>query len=405
MAKISSTGKQLIISLRDQSHHVCVDATQETYWQKLITNSSISIEANGKYVPLELNRICSEEDEPRLHLIIHAQCEADMQLLDKIKNRIESDLRTFKGHDHATYDWINNEMVTFGSLFNSLPSTIFETERHLLGQRNCNIKKIRNTLGCSIDVDQPMSQRYRFRIRHENEIVRNIAAVQIEALVRQAHDQYLIAFAMSIGRTLVGPMERIETSSSTTLDLSDFPSFTPFQPSNKRKRESDEQEIKTSSQTNDDSDDSADETTYDETREQCRTQVEHLLDGICKRMQDRTPVDDVAKAREDSSQIKSYFRNKSTSNINGNCLELPIELVEHEIDLRTRHRAEHKCTLVFNKQLKMGGGVCDRIKKTAKVLAYKQLITMTRTTPREYLIVKPTKDKLWKAVMRPMNNQ
>ena len=116
-------------------------------------------------------------------------------------------------------------------------------------------------------------------------------------------------------------------------------------------------------------------------------------------MQTRTPKDPVGKAREDSSQIKSYFRHTAASRTSHSDSEMSIELVEHEMDLRTRGMNEHKCTLVFNKLLKMGAGTRDRIKKTAKVRAYDKLKTMTRETPREAILLKQTRDGLWKAVM------
>jgi hypothetical protein len=122
-------------------------------------------------------------------------------------------------------------------------------------------------------------------------------------------------------------------------------------------------------------------------------------------MQSRTPVDQVAKGREDSSQIKTYFRTINPSKTATNDSEISIELVEHEIDLRARKMNEHKCTLVFNKQLKMGAGERDRIKKTAKIRAYEKLKTMTRDTPRENLILKHTQDGLWKAVIKRTDNQ
>ncbi len=141
-------------------------------------------------------------------------------------------------------------------------------------------------------------------------------------------------------------------------------------------------------------------------RQQRREQAELLLGRICERMQARTPKDQVAKVREDSSQIKSYFRNTNASKTGSNTdSDFPIELVEHEIDLRTRGTNEHKCTLVFNKLLKMGVGARDRLKKTAKIRAYDKLKTMTRDTPREYLVIKPTRDGLWKAVDKSTNNQ
>ena len=122
-------------------------------------------------------------------------------------------------------------------------------------------------------------------------------------------------------------------------------------------------------------------------------------------MQARTPYDDVAKGREDSSQIKSYFRGINASKTTSNDSEMSIELVEHEKDLRSRRIHAHKCTLVFNKQLKMGNGVRDRLKRTAKIRAYEQLKTMTRDTPRENLILKPTRDGIWKAVIKCIDNQ
>lgn len=140
-------------------------------------------------------------------------------------------------------------------------------------------------------------------------------------------------------------------------------------------------------------------------REQRREQVEILLNHICERMLWRTPKDQIAKAREDSSQIKSYFRTVTGTKAASSDSEFSIELVEHEIDLRTRGVNEHKCTLVFNKLLKMGAGTRDRLKKTAKVRAYEKLKALTRDVPRENLILKPTHDGLWKVVVKPMVNQ
>ncbi len=104
MASVStfcSTGKQVTISLRGLSHEACVGATQATYWKQvdlnnnksmyknvflqLVHNSSISITSNGKYVPVDLNSICSDEDEPRLHLIIQSQHERHTEELDGMR--------------------------------------------------------------------------------------------------------------------------------------------------------------------------------------------------------------------------------------------------------------------------------------------------------------------------------
>ena len=131
-----------------------------------------------------------------------------------------------------------------------------------------------------------------------------------------------------------------------------------------------------------------------------REQVELLLTRICERMKARTPRDPKALAREDSSQIKSYFRITNVSKPAPINSDLTIELVEHEMDLRTRGINEHKCTLVFNKLLKIGPGSRDRIKKTAKVLAYENLKKITRDTPRGMLTVKQTRDGLWKTIVK-----
>ncbi len=39
----------------------------------------------------------------------------------------------------------------------------------------------------------------------------DLTAIQIQALVRQAQYQYLIGFATKIGRSLIGPIEQMET--------------------------------------------------------------------------------------------------------------------------------------------------------------------------------------------------
>ncbi|CAF1621300.1 unnamed protein product [Adineta ricciae] len=412
-----STSKQVIISLRDHSHEVCVAVAEKIYWEQLIQNSNITIAVNGKYVPKELNSICSDNEQPRLHLIIQSHHEQDSNQLEDVCSQIYLDLVKFQYHDLPHFDHNFRQMLVYGSLYNSLPDETFEIDRYLLGQRNSHIKRIRHTLECAIDVERLSSYRYRFTIRHEKQSIMNLAAIQIQALVRQAQDQYIIAFATSIGRSLSGSSERsdvMETSSIITVsDQSDDESTT----SETRYDDDDNNGGLDSNSTLNTSPvlDASDHHTSDVhpfvdqfcvlKLERRREDMEHLLDRICKRMRDRTPKDDVAKAREDSSQIKSYFRNPNTSKHGSIEPESALELVEHEIDLRTRNMSNHKCTLVFNKQLKMGAGVCDRLKRTAKVLAYKQLMTMTRDTPREYLKVKPTKDGFWKAIIDSSQSQ
>jgi hypothetical protein len=41
-----STGQQVIISLRDLPHEVCVAATQELYWQQVESNNKQSVYKN-----------------------------------------------------------------------------------------------------------------------------------------------------------------------------------------------------------------------------------------------------------------------------------------------------------------------------------------------------------------------
>lgn len=140
-------------------------------------------------------------------------------------------------------------------------------------------------------------------------------------------------------------------------------------------------------------------------REKSRQEAENLLNRICDLMQSRTPKTDVAQAREDTSQIQSYFRSTGVLKTGDNDFNLPIEVVNREIDLRLRDINEHKCTIIFNKQLKIGGGVRDRLKKTAKIRAYEQLKYLTRNTPRDNLILKRTKDHLWTAVIKSSNTK
>ncbi|CAF4950143.1 unnamed protein product, partial [Rotaria sp. Silwood1] len=186
----------------------------------------------------------------------------------------------------------------------------------------------------------------------------------------------------------------------------EYPSLRLFQPSSKRKRTEDkEQKPTTSGQSiidSDQSDDDDDETKPKETREQRREQVELIFNRICERMQARTPNDQLKKALEDPSQIKSYFYNTSSSKTASDKSELKIELVEQYFDLRARSVNAHKFKLIFNKQLKIGGGICHSLQKTAVARAYEILKTITRDTPRENVIIKKTHDGLWKAVVKPI---
>lgn len=49
-------------------------------------------------------------------------------------------------------------------------------------------------------------------------MIMDLAAIEIQGLVKQAQIQYMIAFANSIGRTLIGPMEQMEISEFFTFE-------------------------------------------------------------------------------------------------------------------------------------------------------------------------------------------
>jgi len=91
----------------------------------------------------------------------------------------------------------------------------------------------------------------------------DLAAIQIQELVRQVQSQYTIAYATKIGRALIGPVEKMETSTSVT-NPNVFPSFTSFQSTHKRRRDDDDEP--TTSRIIIDSDKSDDETVPDEKR-------------------------------------------------------------------------------------------------------------------------------------------
>lgn len=49
---------------------------------------------------------------------------------------------------------------------------------------------------------------------HEKQTIMDLAAIQIQALVRQAQNHYLTSYATKIGRALIGPTERMEIMES-----------------------------------------------------------------------------------------------------------------------------------------------------------------------------------------------
>ena len=83
----------------------------------------------------------------------------------------------------------------------------------------------------------------------------NLAVIQIQAHIKQAQYQYVIAFAMKIGRPLAGTdklitnckffdfilminLKDLRFSASSSSDSTSFPGFTSFEPPAKRVRQS-----------------------------------------------------------------------------------------------------------------------------------------------------------------------
>ena len=112
MSAVGSSEKLTIIPLRGLSHEVCVAATQSSYWQKvsylsitmhiiyhhrtiylfqLTKESLISITSDGVYVPIELDSMCTNDEEPRLHLQIKSNNEHDRKQLDSRQNEYQLD--------------------------------------------------------------------------------------------------------------------------------------------------------------------------------------------------------------------------------------------------------------------------------------------------------------------------
>ncbi|CAF2937527.1 unnamed protein product [Rotaria sp. Silwood2] len=140
-------------------------------------------------------------------------------------------------------------------------------------------------------------------------------------------------------------------------------------------------------------------------REQQRQAAQRLLNRICARMQARARKDTLEEAHEDPTTIKSYFRTTSSTKATTNDSECAIDLVEHEINLHKYGIKGYKCTLIFNKSLKVGAGTRDRLKKNTKLLAYEELKSLTRKTPKENLVLKKTRDGFWNVAIKVMNKK
>lgn len=140
-------------------------------------------------------------------------------------------------------------MIIYGSIYNSLPTTLFDTQRTLLGQgvRVGLIPSIASYSFSFIDIRTVKLRRSEihwrvrfllmnqfhndtvltsskfiqwsisgFHIRiscsHQQQVIMDLAVIQIQALVKQTQSQYLMAFALKIGRRLIGPAEQMETA-------------------------------------------------------------------------------------------------------------------------------------------------------------------------------------------------
>ena len=105
MSAVRSSEKSIIISLRGLTHEACVAATQPSYWQQvsdlptimechtmhlfqLVKGSSITISCEGVYVPVQMESMSTDDEEPRLHLQIKSRHELDRKQLDSIQNRL-----------------------------------------------------------------------------------------------------------------------------------------------------------------------------------------------------------------------------------------------------------------------------------------------------------------------------
>ncbi|CAF4111207.1 unnamed protein product, partial [Rotaria sordida] len=312
-----STGKQVCISLRGLSHEVCVAATRAEYWRQLVQNSSISIRGTGSYVPVKLQSMCNDQDEPRLQLIINSQAEQDNQQIDDIYSRIRTDLALFEQNDAPVYNYDNREVTVFGSLFNSLPMDTFNPDLHILGPQVREKYLYLN------------NHRIIILVFHEKRITLDFAVMQIQALVHRAQDSYFMMYSIKIGRTL-GIIKQMETGTSTS-NQEEYSSSTAYKPTCKRKRTEDEeqqlatsQSIYDSDQSDDDDDD--DEIIPDDIREKQRQAAQRLLNLIRARMQTRAPKDTLEEAHDGPTTIKSYFLTTSSTTTTTNDSECAIHL-------------------------------------------------------------------------------
>ncbi|CAF1214523.1 unnamed protein product [Rotaria sp. Silwood1] len=134
----------------------------------------------------------------------------------------------------------------------------------------------------------------------------DLAAIEIRALVKQAHEHYIMSYASKIGRALIRPIKRKETM-DTYMPSSNPEESSLFQPAIKRKLiedkedQQEQQQLITNGQLIVVSDHNDDAMMPDETREPRLDHVEIFVNHICERMQTRISKDQNAKIHEDSS--------------------------------------------------------------------------------------------------------
>ncbi|CAF1347121.1 unnamed protein product [Rotaria sordida] len=193
-------GKRCEISLRGYSHETCVALTQPSYWKQLKEKGKmISISVNGIYVPTKFENIIWDDEPERLELIIKSKDEQDKEALKDISFEIyhrfiswprKNPYPSIRCNDSLTDDY----STVYGCLYNSLPTSIFDTNRYLLGEENFKIKEIEKLCEVSITVDQSAPNLYRFLISKTFTTGNALAIALLEGLVKQAQYQYLLTF-------------------------------------------------------------------------------------------------------------------------------------------------------------------------------------------------------------------
>ncbi|CAF3825674.1 unnamed protein product [Rotaria sp. Silwood1] len=196
-------GKRFSVSLRQYSHETCVALTQPSYWKKLKEKGKmISISVKGNYVPEEFEGIIWDDDPRRLELIIESKNEQDKKALKDIDFEIYNRFIKLprknpyppKRYIGCYEPTVNVCGIVYGCLYNSLPTSIFDTNRYLLGEENFKIKEIEKLCEVSITVDQSAPNLYRFLISDIQTSGNALAMTLLEGLVKQTQYQYLLTF-------------------------------------------------------------------------------------------------------------------------------------------------------------------------------------------------------------------